>query len=135
MMVEEVPSGLVDRMCEGDIGLPSVIQAGSIGRSSRFTLQCPASINARDICLPHGINRIGRVGAWIASKDVRNGSSRLLILSYAGLRKSAASCMSGPVNAEIFQQICAHEPIFPGCDKMREATRKEERRCPSVRRA
>jgi hypothetical protein len=50
MMVEAVPSALVDRMCERDTGLPSMIQDGSIGRSSSSTLQLLISINVRDIC-------------------------------------------------------------------------------------
>jgi hypothetical protein len=54
MMVEAVPSELVERMCERDTGLPSMIQAGSIGRSSRSTLQLAISINARDIGFLNG---------------------------------------------------------------------------------
>ncbi|MGY4457290.1 hypothetical protein ACVWYI_001250 [Bradyrhizobium sp. LB13.1] len=52
MMVEAVPSELVDRTRERDTGLPSMIQDGSIGRSSRSTLQLPISINERDIFFP-----------------------------------------------------------------------------------
>ena len=51
-MVEAVPSALVDRMCERDTGLPSMIQDGSIGRSSRSTLQLLISINDGDIWFP-----------------------------------------------------------------------------------
>src|ERR1700759_4736882 len=83
MMVEEVPSELVERMWERETGLPSMIQAGSIGRSSRSTLQLPISINARDIRVPRRYNMQGRGSAPIVSKDVGNASSRLLILSYA----------------------------------------------------
>src|SRR6185312_9302995 len=84
MMVEEVPSELVDRMCDRETGLPSMIQAGSIGRSSRSTLQLPISTNARDIFVPRRYNINGRVLARIVSKDVWNASSGFLILSYAG---------------------------------------------------
>jgi hypothetical protein len=47
-----------------------MIQDGSIGRSSRSTLQLPISINARDIYFPRGYNMTGRVLARIVSKDV-----------------------------------------------------------------
>ena len=69
-MVEEVPSELVERMWERETGLPSMIQAGSIGRSSRSTLQLAISTNERDIFFPGGYNINGRVQARIVSKDV-----------------------------------------------------------------
>jgi hypothetical protein len=43
-------------MRERETGLPSMIQAGSIGRSSRSTSQLPVSIKVRDICSPKGYN-------------------------------------------------------------------------------
>jgi hypothetical protein len=121
MMVEAVPSELVDRMCERDTGLPSMIQDGSIGRNSRSTLQLPISINARDIFFPKGYNMAGRVSARIVSKDVGNASSRFLILSYAGPDNQPQVAGAKGLTSRFPCKFAHMNPSFPGCDKVRES--------------
>src|SRR5215468_1128081 len=118
MMVEAVPSALVDRMCERETGLPSMIQDGSIGRSSRSTLQFPVSINACDIFFPRkiGYDWFARSRASV-SKDVCDASRRFLILPYAGPKNQPQVACAAQLTRRFACRFAHMNPPFPGCDK------------------